>query len=141
MPVPGIGGQLLLKKHPSGDGGARSGAWQTQEAKVRLLAVLVTDVEAGEAHGGAAHVERADRPDQARYRRQQIVGMHGFENLKRQECRRDAEADDVSEAVELAAEVGGMARVAGKATVDGIENHREEDQVGGGDEIMADEVV
>src|SRR6185437_1032955 len=41
-----------------------------------------------------------------------------------------AEADDVGEAVELYAEIGGMAGESRQAAVDGVEEHRDEDQVG-----------
>src|SRR2546430_3023311 len=51
---------------------------------------------------------------QARDHRQQVVGVVGLEKLDRQECGRGAEADAVREAVELAAEVRRVPRVAGE---------------------------
>src|SRR5205823_14032249 len=61
-----------------------------------------------------------------------------LEEQQRDERRGGAEADGVGEAVELSAEVGRVTGKSREASIEGIENHRHEDQVRGGDEFVGE---
>ena len=121
---------VLLHEDERRNGGSRAGAWQSEKTEMTLLAMLVADIESRETDGGAAHVERADRPDEPADDRRAVECCVAVKQLQGDERRGAAEADDVGQAVELPAEVGGMPGEAGEAAVDGVEEHRDEDQVG-----------
>jgi hypothetical protein len=122
-------GKGLLHQDHRRDGPSRAGGGQAEETEMMLLAVLVADVEAGEAEGGAAHEERANGPDRAVGEQGQVARSGLSEEQEHHKRRGRAEADDIGEAVELAAEVGGVAGEAGEAAIEGVEDHRQENQI------------
>src|SRR5262249_51418105 len=98
-----------------------------------LFAVLIADVESRQANCGATEIERTDRPDQSRDDEGKRWAF-GFEEQQGDERGGGAEADGVGEAVELAAKIGCVAGEARQSSIQSIKDHRDKDQVSGGDE-------
>jgi hypothetical protein len=122
----------LLEQNPRGDRAAGGGAGQSQKAEVMLLTVFVADVEPRQPQGGAAHEQRADPKAEPGQDERDFFGIAGVaEHQKQQgEKRRcGAEADDIGEAVELTAEIGGVPGKAGEPAVECVEHHRQENEV------------
>ena len=67
------------------------------------------------------------------------VGAVEVEELQRDERGGEAEADDIGQAVELSAEIGGVAGEPRQPAVEGVEDHGQEDQICRGGESARDE--
>src|SRR3990172_7320425 len=91
------------------------------------------DVEAGQPQGGADHIQRRQHPED-------LAGERRAE-LQQQKGRRDAEADDVAEAIEVAPELGGNFGQAGHSAVEHVEQHGGEDQPASGGQQLQDLIV
>ncbi len=87
-----------------------------------------------QADGGAAEVEGPDGPDQAREGEREIGRSFGAKQLQGNEGRGGAEADDIRQAVELSAEVGGVPGEARQPSIQRVEAHCGKDEVGADDE-------
>ena len=97
-----------------------------------LFAVLVADVETRQADGGTADVQ-APTPRPAGAGTGSIVDVSGLKRCRAMNAGAHAEADHVGQAVELAAEIGGVAGEAGQPPIKGVEQHGDEDQIRRGD--------
>ena len=91
-----------------------------------LFAVLVADVESSQPDGGTAHVKGGDGPNEA-HDGQIPVGAFDVEKAQGDKRGGESEADDVGHAVELSAEVGGVAGEPRKPAIQGVEDHGQKD--------------
>lgn len=135
--------QVLLHQNEGRYGSSGSGAGQSQEAEVVLLAMLIADIESCQTDGSTTDIQRADRPDEATEKGcDELIGIahRVVKDLQREKRRGAPKADDIREAVELASKIGGVAGKPRQASIQRIEHHGEENQIGRNDKAMlADE--
>ena len=130
-----------------GDDGGSAGGGHAAEVHVGADVVLVEDVEAREAKGGAGDVDGGDDPEEAGpdvigegageiIESGDAGGEAGFveevaDEAEGEEGGGDAEGDHVGEGIEFGAEVGGGMGEAGDEAVEHVEDHGGEDSVAG----------